>query len=139
MQTNHKFDLKFYYLFAFFYIYYINAYGGWDAIGFNATAKEKETSKLSTFTNNNVKKLYNMTLNKKWDLNSPVLNDEQSENFASNLLSSPIMYLHNLNTGEITQVLVTNTSIEHLTRRNNGKKRITYKLTVEEARTRLRY
>lgn len=126
-------------------LYYVNRRGGWDALGIRGTAKKKEA--ITQFTtdrsfDNNTREFeanrYLAEIKTSYELNTHYLTDEQAENLAKNLLSSNLVYLHNLKDGTIVPVIITDTSVSYQTYQTNGKKLCQYKINVTESQSKLR-
>lgn len=73
----------------------------------------------------------------RWELNTAWLNNEQSKNLAANLLSSPCVYLHLLDTNEIFSVTITDNNVEYKEFRRD-RKLIQYKIAVSASNKRIR-
>lgn len=130
-------------------LYYINSRGGFDSMLIQG--KQIQNDKI---TNYNYKKnyLYNVGLTntdrgivnyKKdivegWQLNTHKLTDAQSEKI-SELFKSNEVYLHNLDTDQITPVIITNTNVEYKTFRNQERKWPIYTINVQSSQTKFRF
>lgn len=99
-------------------VYYLNARGGWDAFAFTGKGGRKDTITRSTIE----KAVYNTEIQHKvndydissdstWSLYTGILNDGECERMW-NLVTSPKVYLHNLDTDEIIPVNVSSSTFE---------------------------
>ena len=125
-------------------IYYLNQYGGWDSLLFRG--KELKTDDLSrlSYKKNYVanstdfhKVDYLTTIAERWQLNTSFLDDIQSSRMIS-LLASNKLYIHDLQTGHIAPVNVTNSNCEHKTYKNQGRKMATYNVEVSASQPKYR-
>lgn len=119
-------------------IYYVNLYGGWDALLFNGKSEpsmtlSKSTSKRSV---NNTKRehgerQWNIGMTKKWKLRTDYLTPEQAEKM-KHVVTSNLVYLHDLVNDQIIPVNVMDTSF---TEKNGYIKRGNryYEFTVQRA------
>ena len=125
-------------------LFYLNEVGGWDYMLF--AGKELQTDKLSrlSYKKNYVaqstefhKVDYLTTINETWSLNTSWLSDIQSSKMG-NLLASNRLYLQDLNKQTITPVNITNSSFEHKTYKNQGRKAYTYTVEVSASQPKYR-
>lgn len=126
-------------------LYYLNSYGGWDAfvIEGNTTKKEAYTTYTTdqSYDNTTLEFEYNkyaQEIKTTYTMNTGLLNDEQSENLAKNLVGSLKVYLHNIQEGWIEPVIITDNSVDYQTYSTNGKKLSQYKITVQLSQSRIR-
>lgn len=126
-------------------LYYVNAYGGWDAFLIEGVCKKvdnlTEYTLNRSFDNTTIqfeKKRYMVEINPSWELHTGWLTDEESERLARHLISSPTVYMHNLKEDKIIPVNITNTTAEYKTFKNNEKKMIGFTITVQQSQTRIR-
>ena len=127
-------------------LYYVNRRGGWDAFAIQGTGVKSETITQyltdKAFDNTNKKAFeanrYLSEIKTSYVLNTHYLSDEQAENLAKNLLSSNMVFLHNLIEGEIIPVIITDTAVTYQTYQTNGKKMAQYKIAVTESQSKLR-
>ena len=126
-------------------LYYLNRRGGWDAFAIQGTGVKTEaiTQYLTdkAFDNNTLEfeaNRYLAEIKTSYTLNTHYLTDAQAENLAKNLLSSNMVYLHNLKEGYIAPVIITDTSVTYQTYQTNGKKMAQYKIAVTESQSKLR-
>ena len=78
------------------------------------------------------KNKYVNELTTSYELNTSWLSDAESEIFAKNVVRSIKVYLQDIEKSKIIPVVITDTSVERKTYKNE-KKLISYKLTVEES------
>lgn len=125
-------------------IYYLNQYGGWDSLLFRG--KELKTDELSrlSYKKNYVanstdfhKVDYLTTISERWQLNTSFLDDVESSKMI-NLLASNKLYIHDLQTGHIAPVNVTNSNCEHKNYKNQGRKMSTYNVEVSASQPKYR-
>lgn len=126
-------------------LYYLNSYGGWDALLIEGTALKK--SKIMQYTtdrnyNNNKIEFEQMKyineIEYSYELNTGFLTDEQAANLAKNLIPSKEVYLHNLKDSEVIPVLITDTQAVFQTYQTNGLQLPQYKINVKESQIKLR-
>lgn len=119
-------------------IYYSNLYGGWDAMLFTGkyTRSENYTRDTAKYSVINTQRKhyttqYNINVTEKWKLKSAYLSPAECESM-DNVLTSNLVYLHDLDTDEIYPVNITDTSFAE---KNEYDKRRTryYEITVERA------
>lgn len=125
-------------------LYYQNALGGWDSFLINGN--DKKTDKITSYKyikaiNNNTKKFgtkkYLNIINSSYKLYTNHLTDDEASRM-HHLLESTEVYLHNLEDDTIIPVNITNSSCEYKTFTNNGKKKFTYQIDVEESQIKIR-
>ena len=127
-------------------LYYMNERGGYDT--FLIDGKETQRDKM---TPNTYKKNYNYTLpqntninvdpgtivyrkdiKESWELNTGWLNEDNAER-ATSLLHSTRVYLHDFNKDTVTPVVITNSTADHKTYKNQNRRLIQYVINVESA------
>lgn len=125
-------------------LYYLNQYGGWDSLLFRG--RELKTDDLSRLS---YKKRYvaNSTdfhkvdyltkISERWELNTSFLDDTESSKMI-NLMASNRIYIHDLETGQISPVNINNSSCEHKTYKNQGRKMATYTIDVSASQNKYR-
>jgi hypothetical protein len=130
---------------AEFGLYYLNSQGGWDAFLFEGKAEVKDT--ITQFT---TEKSYNNTtldfetyryvseVSRSYTLHTGWLTDEQSENFAKNLVGSNTVYLHNLKTDTIIPAIITDSEVIYKNMKYNSGKMSTYTINIKESQNKLR-
>lgn len=116
-------------------LYYLNQYGGYDYMLFGG--REIQTDSLSRLSykqnyvaNSSVfgKVDYMTKIEEAWSLNTSWVTDEQADKL-KHLFTSNKIWLQDLNSGHITPVNITNSSFEHRTWKNQGRK--LYSFTIE--------
>lgn len=126
-------------------LYYVNARGGWDTLAILGTSIR--TDNITQYTmdkafDNNTKEFeyerYISEIRTKYVLNTNLLNDEQSENLAKNLIGSNKVYLHCLTDGTIKPVVITDTSVTYQAYQTNGMKLSQYKIGIQESQSKIR-
>lgn len=124
-------------------IYYLNQYGGWDSMLFNGRELESDNLSRLSYKKNYIansldfnKVDYLTTLNETWSLNTSYLTDIQSSKMI-NLMGSNRLYIHDLETGKITPINITNSKCERKTYKNQGRKMSVY--TIEVASSQPKY
>lgn len=133
-------------------LYYVNKHGGVDYMLFNLASKENDDIALSTATKkvyNNIlpwdiepamqraEDVYKSKITRKWTLKTNILNNTQSELFATHLLTATKAWLQPLDDTIIIPVVLESKQAEHKRLLNNNNKPIAYTITVREAYTRL--
>lgn len=126
-------------------LYYVNAFGGWDALVMQGTPKHSEDIKRY-----NVQKSYDNSesrarglhnyaneITPKWALKTALLTDEQSARM-HHLLGSTMVYLYDIEISEVLPVVITDSNIEYKTFKNNNRQRAQYTINVQLAAERLR-
>lgn len=126
-------------------IYYLNSYGGWDEFLFEGRCKM-----MDEFTQYEYNKSFNNTtiqfekgryiseIQTGYELTTGWLNDNQSFNFARNLVGSNMAYLHNLRTGKISPIVIDEQDVEYKEYKSNGNHLIEYTIRVKESQNRIR-
>ena len=126
-------------------LYYQGAAGGW-----NSFLIEGNVKRIDKLTNHSISRrvrntsidfenqTYSIDVEPSYELSTGWLTDAQAANLAENLLHSPRVYAHDLVTGEIYPVLITDTSIQYKTYRTNGRKRVSYVIKVKASKTKIR-
>lgn len=126
-------------------ILYQNAFGGYDSF-----LLEGAVSKSTNLTMHMYTKAYNNTtlergdtnyaneLTTTWTCNTGWLTDEQSLRLAEHLLSSPDIYLQDMEEDKLIPVLIATTSYKHKTYQNEGKKMVNYTINLKESNVKTR-
>lgn len=126
-------------------VLYQNAYGGWDSF-----LIEGNVYKSGKYTQHNYAKAYdNTTLEREsvnyaneitysYNCTTGWLTDEQSERLAKHLLSSPNVYLQDIQEGTLIPVTMGTSSYKFKTYQNEGKKMVNYTFTLNESNTKTR-
>ena len=126
-------------------LYYLNAYGGWDALLIDGTVLKKSTIKQYT-TDRNINNSriefeqtkYINEIQDAYEINTGFLTDEQAANLSNNLIPSREVYLHILSDNKIIPVLITDTSVIYQTYQTNNLQMPQYKINVKESEIKLR-
>ena len=125
-------------------IYYLNSYGGWDSFLIEGKVKKfddfTQYEYNKSFDNNTLqfeKTRYMNEIKTRYEMNTGWLTDEQAENLAKNLLGSTKLYVHNLVDDRIFPAIITDSSVEYKTFRNNGRL-VSYTINVQESQGKIR-
>lgn len=126
-------------------LYYLNAYGGWDALLIDGTVLKKSTIKQYT-TDRNINNSriefeqtkYINEIQDAYEINTGFLTDEQAANLSNNLIPSKEVYLHFLNDDKLIPVLITDSSVTYQTYQTNNLQMPQYKINVKESEIKLR-
>lgn len=124
---------------------YVNARGGWDTFVIQGTAKKKDAITQYTMDkafDNQTREFeafrYISEIKTSYELNTHYLTDEQSQKLAKHLIGSNLVYLQDLDSGDIKPVLITDTTANYQTYQTNGKKMAQYKINVVESQSKIR-
>ena len=126
-------------------LYYRNIHGGWDSLLFEGTCKRTDalTRHEAQHDYDNRQSTGRGTVNyaievaREYSLNTGWLNDAQADRMES-VLGSPETYLQDLVSGLTWPAVLTGTSIEHKTYDNNGRRLISYAVTLRIAQEMVR-
>lgn len=125
-------------------LYYLNAHGGYDHLLINGNALRTDTytrTELTRDVDNNTLKhgreYTSVVATPKWQLHTGCLTDSQWS-LTHHLLGSTQVYLHDLETDEITPVVITSSQAEFKTYRNQGNKKSSLTIEVEASGNRMR-
>lgn len=125
-------------------LYYTNSYGAWDflLVKGNVLKTDNINSNLYTKGYNNTtlqfgKVKYLNEINTTYRLHTDWFTDDEQSRL-HHLIGSNEVYLHNLVTGKIEPVIITNKTLEYKTYTNNGKKKWNNTIDVEVAQTKIR-
>lgn len=126
-------------------LYYRNIRGGWDSLLFEGTCKRTDalTRYEAQHDYDNRQSTGRGTVNyatevaREYSLNTGWLNDAQAERMES-VLGSTETYLQDLVSGLTWPAVLTGTSIEHKTYDNNGRRLISYAVTLRIAQEMVR-
>lgn len=126
-------------------LYYVNAYGGWDSLLIEGNTKESDSLKRQLrsieYDNTNITNRgtenYLTEIEKKFSMNTAWLTDDQSLRM-HHLLNSTCVYLFDMMRQQMIPVVLTNSSTEYKTYRNNGKQLISYTIEMTIAQNRIR-
>ncbi len=126
-------------------LYYLNAYGGWDALLIDGTVLKKSTvTQYTTDRNVNNNKIefeqtkYINEIQDAYEINTGFLTDEQAANLSKNLIPSKEVYLHIISENKLIPVLITDTSVIYQTYQTNNLQMPQYKINVKESQVKLR-
>lgn len=126
-------------------LYYLNAYGGWDALAIEGTVKrtDKITPYLMdrTYDNNTLEfeqDRYVQETKVNYALETGYLTDEESARLAFHIPGTVKAYLHNIREGWIKPVVINDTSVTWQTYAHNGRKLSRYTINVSESQSKLR-
>ena len=126
-------------------LYYLNAYGGWDALLIDGTVLKKSTiTQYTTDKNYNNSRIefeqtkYINEIQDAYEINTGFLTDEQAANLSKNLIPSKEVYLHFISDNKIIPVLITDTSVTYQTYQTNNLQMPQYKINVKESQIKLR-
>lgn len=119
-------------------LYFQNRLGGWSSFLVEGNVKRTDTitqykySKAVKNTSIDFEDtVYSTDIDRRWQMYTGWLSDLESLRLADHLLESPQIYAHNLVTGEIIPVVITDTNVEHKTFRNQGHKPFSYVISVK--------
>ena len=119
-------------------LYYNNLYSGWDALLFSGkyTRSEKlnrSTSKYATLNTSgqHYSRQWNINITESWKLKSYYLNEDECKRM-ENVLTSNLVFLHDLDSDIIYPVNVTDTSYTEKNRYDKRRQRY-YEINVERA------
>lgn len=122
-----------------FCIYYFNG-AGWDAFGFESP-KWVRKDKLNSYSYHKDyvntdpyeygRQKYISEIVPTWTLRTGWLSEEEAERFALYVLPSTQVYLHDLDEDKLWTVTITDSTAEHKTHINQGRKLISYEVTLE--------
>lgn len=126
-------------------LYYVNAYGGWDTLVMDGTDMERDelTRHEASRVYDNTDRQNRGTVNhvtevqKSWTLHTGYLTDEQSGRM-HHLLNSVQVYLYDMEEDAFLPVVLTGTSTEYKTYRNQGRKLVSYEIQARLAQDRIR-
>lgn len=128
-----------------FAVYYVGKKGGWNAFLFEGICKQtdnltehKYNRSVNNQTINFENNRYMVEVMPTYELRTGWLSDEEAARLASDLIPTTKLYLHNLITDELKPAIITNTTAEYKTFRNNNRKFVQYTITVQESQTRIR-
>ena len=123
-------------------LYYLNRGGGFDSYLIEGKVVKKNSfNRLSitkNYDNNTLafgKKTYNNQITTEYEINTGWLSDSESEKLAFNLFSSNQVFIHNLTTGEVEPMVITDTTVDYKTYKNNGRKMISHTINLSSSQT----
>ena len=128
-----------------FALYYVNAYGGWDFLLIDGNIKETDTITRHTreiiYDNRNVQNRgtenYVNEIVNSYSLVTGWLSDEEASRM-HHLINSTDVYLYDINTKEMTPVVIPSTTCEYKTFKGQGNKLVNYTINVQVAQIRQR-
>jgi len=126
-------------------LYYVNAYGGWDA--FLIEGNTLEADNLNRFTReveydnrdiqNRGKHNYVNELTRTYTFHTGWLTDDQASRM-HHLLNSPDVYMYDIAKGQMIPVVLTNNTTEYKTYKNQGNRMVNYTIQAEVAQSMVR-
>ncbi len=121
-------------------LYYLNRNGGWDSLLIEGKVKESDDFKVDKYET-----IYDMSLyysreshrfrneiTHNWELHTGWLSDRESAVLAKHLLPSNQVYLHNLISGKVYPVEITDNSVEYKKFKNENKL-VSYTINVKDS------
>ena len=125
-------------------LYYLNKSGGWDSFLIEGVSKRSDAYEKYTynksFDNNTIEFEEGTYINQiqvKWTLHTGYLSDEESKRLAYHLIPSNAVYFHNFEDDTIVPVVITNSSVDYKTYRNEGRKLVRYDITLNESQKKI--
>lgn len=122
-------------------LYYLNRNGGWDSFLIEGKTNKRDNYEKyytdNSFNNNTLdyeRKTYHTNITTSYELNTGWLSDEESQRLAFHLFSSPLVYIHDLCTGEIQPANIKDESVTYKTFKGEGQL-VSYLIEVEESQT----
>lgn len=124
-------------------LYYENAYAGFDSFLIEGKVIHKDgivshtysTSFVNTSAQHEMKR-YIDEIKGTYELHTGLLTDTESERLIKHLITSNQVYMHDLKTGDIFPVVITNNDVEYLNYRNN--KMFSHTINVAVSQNRIR-
>lgn len=123
-------------------LYYLNSHCGYDAFLIQGLVKRTDRLTQSdyykAYDNTTIefgRNRYITEITPSWELHTSYLKDAEAERLARNLLPSTRVWLHELETDEMYPVVITDTSAEYKTYKNNGEKLVSYTIRVDASQT----
>ena len=125
---------------ADYVLYYINAYGGWDSLLMHGRMKAEDALTRhsigidydNTYPYHRGRVNYATEVQRKFTIHTGWLTDDQSGRM-HHLLNSQCVYLHDIASGDIVPVVLTNTNTEYKTYLNQGARMVDYTITADLA------
>lgn len=126
-------------------LYYINAYGGWDTLliegntleADNLTRHTRETEYDNGYISNRGKFNYVNEIAKTYTMHTGWLSDDQASRM-HHLLNSTDVYLYDFATEQMIPVVLTGSTTEYKTFKNQGNRMVNYTIQAEVAQSRTR-
>lgn len=123
-------------------LYYVNAYGGWDALLLRRTHTEEDTydrSKYRRFMQDNDLPInargtmvWRNAITKRYTFHTDTLTDDEASRM-HHLLGSNLVYLYDMEKGLFIPVTIAANACTYKTFINQGRKRVTYDIAVDVA------
>lgn len=121
-------------------LYYVNEYGGWDSLLIEGNTTESDSITRSmrdvVYDNRNVQNRgrvnYKNDIVKRRTLNTSWMSDDESLRMR-HLLNATDVYLYDMQTEEMTPVILVNSTTDYKTYKSNGCKLVNYVIEVENA------
>lgn len=117
-------------------LYYRNRHNGYDAFLIEGNVKQTDSfnriSMSKSFNNTTLdfeNATYNNEITSGYELKTGWLNDREAERLSTHLASSNEVYLHNLKEDKIMPVVLSITSVDYKTYKNQGRQLVSYTLT----------
>jgi hypothetical protein len=126
-------------------LYYQNKLGGWDS--FLIEGNVKRTDSITQYKYSKAVKntsidfedtVYTDDISRRWQMYTGWMSDAEASRFADNVLQSTRVYLHLFGSNEIIPVVVTDSTAEHKTFNNQGRKKFNYVINVKASQTNIR-
>lgn len=126
-------------------LYYSNAVGGYDSFLVEGRLKKK-----NTYTKYEIDNAYradtlqfghrtiNNTISEAWELQTQYLSDKESERLTTHLYGSNDVYFHDFTNDRIYPVVITDTSVEVKTYKNQGKKHFMHTINIKNSQDKQR-
>lgn len=125
-------------------LYYLNAYGGYDHLLVKGNSMRTDSFSRTEVAHDvrntalqHGREIVREQIQRTWKLHTDCLTDDQWAK-THHLLGSPLVYLHDLETDEITPVVIKNNVAEFRTYRNQRNKMSNLTIEVEAASKRMR-
>lgn len=123
---------------------YKDAYGGFESFLIEGLAKKKDNfntySTMRTYDNKTTEfglTRYVNDITTDYELHTGWLTDAQSDNLAKNLLSSPLVWLQDIEKNTIIPVVITNTDAEYKKFKDN-RELVSYQIDIKESHNKIR-
>lgn len=127
-------------------LYYVNAFGGWDAFIIRSAAVQEADALTRSehrqrydnrVTTARGRVNYRNDIAKRWTFRTGTLSDGEAARMY-HLLESTRVYLYDRTTAEFTPVVLTGDEVTFKTYRSEGRSLVSYTITADEARDRQR-
>ena len=124
-------------------LYYLNSHGGWDSYLIEGYVSKKDTFNRNSisrqYDNNDIKfstSPYMTEITDNYEIHTGWLNEKESSMIASEIFPSTRVYLHNLETDEITPVTITDADAMYKNKNNTGRKLLNYTINATASQKR---